>query len=207
VTDSIALYKRSACPQSSPWGKIQETRELAPGIWTVSTAGHGGVKLSRERNAGMPDYMRNEGGWYEEDCEWAKVAVVYPIGFQRVIKIEGRPDKTEFDYAMETFRNWHPDQYERFSGIHLEPGQSLIRDEQVFKAETHDKFVLASAWGDWAHWVPKGKVGVCARRASDKVEKYFLLDGESYTKRRASNRSGIVIYPNTDTEIEKPENP
>jgi hypothetical protein len=30
--------------------------------------------------------------------------VVYPIGFQRVIKIEGKPDLTEFEHAMDTFR-------------------------------------------------------------------------------------------------------
>ncbi len=63
--DAMTAYKRSECPKTSPWGVIQDKRELAPGIWQVSTASHGGIKLSRERNAAMPDYMRNEGGWYE----------------------------------------------------------------------------------------------------------------------------------------------
>jgi hypothetical protein len=206
MTDNISLYKRSECPQSSPWGKVQDKRELAPGIWSVSTAGHGGIKLSRERNAGMPDYMRNEGGWYEEDCEWAKVAVFYPIAFQRVIKIEGRPDKTELEYAMDTFRGWHPDEYERFTGTQLQPGESMVRDEKLFIEETKDKFILRSAWGDWASWVPKGHVGVFARRAIDGAEKWFLI-GDTYTDRRANGRHGIVINPEIDTEIEKPENP
>jgi hypothetical protein len=203
----MSAYERCPCPKTSPWGKIQEKRELAPGIWTVSTAGHGGVKLSRERNAAMPDYMRNEGGWYEEDCEWAKAAVVHPIGFQRVVKIEGKPDRTEFEYAMETFRNWHPCQYERFTGILLEKGQSLVRDEQIFKAENENNFVLRSAWGDWAHWVTKGTVGCCAVRASDGAEKWFLIGRESYNKRHGKDRSGFVIDLTTDTEIAKPENP
>lgn len=199
----MSAYKSCHCPKTSPWGAIQDKRELAPGIWSVSTAGHGGIKLSRERNAAMPVYMRNEGGWYEEDCEWAKAAVVHPIGFRRVIKIEGRPDKTEFEYAMETFRNWHPDQYERFTGVPLQRGQSLIRDEQLFNLENETNFVVAAAWGNWAHWVPKDKVGVVARRDSDKAEKWFLVDDWLYQQRGRH----LVIDMNRDTEITKPERP
>lgn len=200
----MSPYQRSDCPKSSPWGAIQDKKELAPGIWQVSTAGHGGIKLSRERNAAMPGYMRNEGGWYEEDCEWAKAAVVHPIGFQRVIKIEGKPDRSEFDIAMETFRNWHPDQYERFTGVPLQRGQSLIRDEQLFKAENHNNFVVTAAWGDWAHWVTKGKVGVVAKRDSDNTEKWFLVDGEAYKTKQLRY---FVIDLTRDTEITKPERP
>lgn len=54
----------------SPWGAIQECSELAPGIWSVSTASHGGIKLDRNRQASMPADMKRPGGWYEEDCEW-----------------------------------------------------------------------------------------------------------------------------------------
>ncbi|MHC2552400.1 DUF7007 domain-containing protein [Bradyrhizobium elkanii] len=190
-------YQRSDCPKSSPWGAIQDKRELAPGIWSVSTAGHGGIKLSRERNAAMPDYMRNEGGWYEEDCEWAKAAVVHPIGFQNVVG-----GRTEFELAMETFRNWHSNEYERFTGVLLEKGQSTVRDEHLFRVENHDNFVVTAAWGDWAHWVPKGKVGVVAK--CQHVEKWFLVDDDLYQKR---DRNGYVIDLTSDTEITKPERP
>jgi hypothetical protein len=199
----MTAYKSCPCPKSSPWGAIQDKRELAPGIWSVSTAGHGGIKLSCERNAAVPDYMRNEGGWYEEDCEWAKAAVVHPIGFQRVVKIEAKPGRTEFEYAMETFRNWHPNQYERFTGVPLEKGQSIIRDEQLFKLENENNFVVTAAWGDWAHWVPEGKVGVVAKRDSDKAEKWFLVDGALYK----NERGNFVIDLTRDTEINKPERP
>jgi hypothetical protein len=203
MTEDISLYKRSLCPKSSPWGAIQDKRELAPGIWQVSTAGHGGIKLSRERNAGMPDYMRNEGGWYEEDCEWAKAAVVFPIGFQRVIKgRDDKPDQTESEIAMDTLRNWHPEEYERFTGLQLQPGQSFKRDEWRFNIDNHDKFVVSAAWGDWAPWVPKGKVGVVARRSKDQSERWFTLDHDRYAKR---GRFGHVIDPAHDTEITKPE--
>ncbi|MEY9247594.1 DUF7007 domain-containing protein [Bradyrhizobium elkanii] len=195
-------YQRSDCPTSSPWGAIQDKRELAPGIWSVSTASHGGIKLSRERNAAVPKYMRAEAGWYEEDCRWSIAAVIHPIAFQRTIKIEGRPDRGEYDIAVETFRNWHPDEYEQFFGVKLEKGQSLIRDEKLFQVETREKFVVASASGDWANWVPKGKVGVFARRECDKAEKWFLVDAKLYAVR---GRHGFVIDTTRDTEITKPE--
>lgn len=197
-------YKRSECPKSSPWGAIQDKRELAPGIWSVSTAGHGGIKLSRERNAAVPDYMRAEGGWYEEDCQWSIAAMIHPIAFQRTVKIEGRPDKSEYEYALDSFRGWYPDQYERFFDVKLKPGESRTRDEQVFHAENANNFVVSAAWGDWAHWVPEGKVGVVARRAIDHVEKWFLVDGSLYQKRTGF---GFVIDFTRDTEITKPERP
>jgi hypothetical protein len=64
--------------QSSPWGRIQYVREMGPGAWAVSTAGHGGVKLDRGRNAKVPKPARHPGGWYEEDCDVAIALYVHP---------------------------------------------------------------------------------------------------------------------------------
>ena len=33
----------------TPWGWTRDIEELAEGVWRVSTASHGGLKLSRER--------------------------------------------------------------------------------------------------------------------------------------------------------------
>ena len=38
----------------TPWGPPQDIEELAEGVWRVSTASHGGLKLSRERWAEIP---------------------------------------------------------------------------------------------------------------------------------------------------------
>lgn len=35
-------------PADSPWGEIQTCHTLCPGAYSVSTAGHGGVMVSRE---------------------------------------------------------------------------------------------------------------------------------------------------------------
>ena len=53
----------------TPWGESQSVTNIAPGIISVSTAGHGGIKLDRTRNAMIPADARRKGGWYEEDSD------------------------------------------------------------------------------------------------------------------------------------------
>ena len=43
----------------TPWGPPQDIEELAEGVWRVSTASHGGLKLSRERWYSLPDCVRD----------------------------------------------------------------------------------------------------------------------------------------------------
>jgi len=57
---------------NTPWGIAQSTRTLAEGITLVSTASHGGIHLSAEREgrrqAEMPSFNPFAGPqWYEED--------------------------------------------------------------------------------------------------------------------------------------------
>lgn len=67
------------CPQHSPWGPVQHNECLAPGIYFVHTAGHGGIWISPDRRATMAEPYRNftskygniGAGFYEEDCDWA----------------------------------------------------------------------------------------------------------------------------------------
>jgi hypothetical protein len=200
--ETISLYRSCPCPARSPWGAIQTKRELAPGIWTVSTAGHGGIKLSRERNAVVPEYMRSKGGWYEEDCQWAIAAVVHPIGFTRVCPTEGNPDRTEWDIANETLRHWYPVEYEQWAGVQLVAGESRTRDKRNFKADNESHFVVTSAWGSWAPWVPKGMVGVSAIRRSDDARKEFLVPAPEYESRTGF---GFVINLSRHQETTIPE--
>lgn len=83
--ESWRVYKSTPKPRNSPWGAIQSAKQLAPGIWHVTTASHGGIGLSSERYAAMPENMKattySSGGWYEEDCDWALVAMVFPEAF------------------------------------------------------------------------------------------------------------------------------
>lgn len=72
-------------PKSSPWGQVQHAKWLAPGIWSVSTASHGGISLNEARLEELTKILGSEypafGGntcWFEEDCDW----VIPVIAFQ-----------------------------------------------------------------------------------------------------------------------------
>ena len=67
----------------TPWGPAQQVERIAEGIDFYSTAGHGGYKISAERKKAMPEPYRSHqtfagGLWYEEDCDWAVVALSFP---------------------------------------------------------------------------------------------------------------------------------
>jgi len=67
----------------TPWGRADYVRQLSSGVWRVSTPSHGGYYVSAEWLEDMPESLRswNWGGlrhWFEEDCDWAKVAIAFP---------------------------------------------------------------------------------------------------------------------------------
>lgn len=109
---------------NTPWGVSQHTEKLAEGITTVSTSSHGGIKLDATRNAMVPDYMRNEDGWYEEDCDWAVPAMVFPFAFDYPT-----PEQAHSS-ARATLKNWKPDAYERYFSVTLQPEESYMRSER-----------------------------------------------------------------------------
>lgn len=73
-------------PQHTPWGAAQDQKRIAAGITSYSTASHGGYHLSTEVLAQMPTALAAirtyaGAGWYEEDCDWAIVALAFPQHF------------------------------------------------------------------------------------------------------------------------------
>lgn len=70
---------------NTPWGKSQQKDVLVPGITYYSTASHGGYYVSKAVRAVMPKQYVNADGWYEEDCEWSKVALSFPHLFTEAI--------------------------------------------------------------------------------------------------------------------------
>ena len=70
----------------TPWGYPQDIEELDEGVWRVSTAGHGGLKLSRERWYSLPDAVRDTmltPTYAEEDCEEPIVRTLLGLGDDR----------------------------------------------------------------------------------------------------------------------------
>ena len=70
----------------TPWGWTKDVVELAEGVWRVSTPGHGGLKLSRERWEELPAAVRETmltPTFAEEDCEEPIVRTLLGIGDDR----------------------------------------------------------------------------------------------------------------------------
>ncbi len=72
----------------TPWGHAQQYENLGQGIFSVSTAGHGGIFVPDEMLGSIPEEHQRwaaqwsgSRNWYEEDCCWAAVAVAFPDRF------------------------------------------------------------------------------------------------------------------------------
>lgn len=136
----------------TPWVFADHRKEYAAGIVQYSTPGHGGMKVRDDLNRKIPEYMRNKGGWYEEDCEWSKVVAVFPDKF----------GSEEVEIAKRTFRDWFPEEYEKFYGVRLKAGESYERDCQLYLDSNRGNYLTRAAWGNWHKTVPEGMVGICA---------------------------------------------
>lgn len=180
----------------TPWGASQTTWKIADGITEVSTAGHGGILLDAARVAAMPDYMKGC-SWagaaaYEEDCDWCMPVLVFEAEYRAYYASTGQQNVDEiFESARSTLKHSHPDAYETFYGVTLQPGESRARDEAAFYASHANDWIVSAAWGSWQKGVPEGMVGVCAvlggrsatGNAKDAVEKYFLVPDGEYAAR------------------------
>lgn len=125
----------------TPWGSAQWVTDYAPGIASVSTAGHGGVKLSRERNAEIPAPLRRASGWYEEDLEAAIVVRYFPEAFSTA----ERDAEQRRDAAEETIKNWMPDEWEKVNGRELSPGESREKDKSAWTERHKAEPIVRSA--------------------------------------------------------------
>lgn len=87
-------------PNDSPWGQPHSTKMQAPGVWCITTASHGGFYVAPEILATFPPAIRAfkpwaGEGWFEEDCDWALVALALPSAF----------DGRSIHHAIMTVRN------------------------------------------------------------------------------------------------------
>lgn len=161
---------------NTPWGKFQYKEKITRGINFYSTASHGGFKVSKKLNEQVPEALRNEDGWYEEDCDSARVYIAFPQFFpaDRVLM------------AMESLKRWDWMAYEKHFGVTLQKGESVGKDEAMFLYENKDKFKAYAAWGDWHKNVPAGMVGLLVEKNVMKPnaeKKYILVPAEEYAKR------------------------
>ena len=106
----------------TPWGRVQHKEILANGIVSVSTAGHGGIVLSAERqkqliNKGVEpnsNFLKSNQYW-EEDCDWA-------IPFYHFADdIKPNMPKEQFDFTLDCAKKsieyWHKGNNNPYTGM------------------------------------------------------------------------------------------
>jgi len=176
----------------TPWGTADNVCSVAPGVQSVSTPSHGGIKLSPARNAAVHPAWRNRSGWYEEDCEVAIVGISHAdawLGDQ--------------DRAHQVARDYFPDQYEKATGTTLGPGASQARDAAQFTERHRNDQVATSAIGFTdehgqrmvtVHTMTGGRDG-----DNDGSTRLFRVSGDEYTSGQP-----FVVDPERHTEISQP---
>lgn len=174
---------------STPWGAAQQSESLCRGIVQYYTAGHGGVHLSPTRNMVVPEYMRNADGWYEEDCEWAIPASIFPEAW---VKYYGSEDI--LNIIKSTLLEYYPDFYEQFYNVELKEGESSERDKANFYKNNKDNYIVICATGQ-EHSV---EVIAALGGTVNGTEKTFLVKREEYQNR---DNFGFVIDLNRHIEI------
>ena len=193
--EEMRLLSRRDIPGGAhtPWGPSQDGTFYAEGITSHSTAGHGGFKLSADRNRAVNPMLRAAGGWYEEDECWAIVAFTFP---NRFTTLERR-------YAERTIKDSWPDAWEAIFGTILEPGESRRKDQRAFEMAHANDWIVVSAITSERQ---KGFVECIAtpggKRGADIEERRFLVPIDEYE----IGRFGFVIDPDRHAVYAGPSN-
>lgn len=175
----------------TPWGTSDYSKKYAPGVIFYGTPSHGGYHLCATKNALVHEAWRRKDGWYEEDCDWAIVALTFPELFAEHLA-----------HARSTAKNWYPDAYTVVTGLPVGLEDSSVLRKREFDAWHAKDFVVVAAWGDWAEGVPAGMVGVVATLGGDRAAPgaWFLVPAAEYEGRR---EFGFVIDPARHAECPK----
>ena len=198
-------------PATTPWGIAHIATQILPGIWEVSTASHGGMILSDERQAAMPEALGRASAAYEEDVDWSLVVLAFEAEF-RSSALRFSPHHV--DLARQIVRTWRSERYTAHAGEPVPLNESPILRRRAAALAAVGELVTTSAFGDWAHWVPEGQVGVVARRIEVVCALGFPRYGEErvwglVTKKAYAARTEVTLLASLSPTIldEEPEAP
>jgi hypothetical protein len=94
---------------SSPWGPIQTVEPLGPDVVSVTTASHGGLRVSLTALGRLPEAIREThlrgAGWFEEDCDWALPYLA--LGLDAFESDAARAAELH-EAAVRTIQKYHP---------------------------------------------------------------------------------------------------
>lgn len=186
----------------TPWGAAQHVEEVAPGVVSVSCAGHGGYKLSPERNAAVSKIFRTSSGWYEEDVEWRAAAVAHPEAFA----YGGQTADEAYEDAKASLRNWYPHKFkEAFGGQVDETNSFMMRQEkeradvEAFREAHAADFVTTG--GSHVSWCPDGYQTITAEQRSTETTRTFVVDRD-WWGRNGTRRTDTPIVVDPDSMVD-----
>lgn len=177
---------------STPWGGSQMAVVYTEGVVAHMTSGHGSFHLSTERNAKVHPLLRKDTPWYEEDCEWAIVAMSFPDLFTAY----------ERSTAEKIIRNTWPDAWEQIHGRSLAEGESWARDRRAFdQRHAADYIAMSAILSDQRSGMTEvvAKIGGGHIRGGE--ERRFLVASNEYAGR---GQFGFVIDLARHTEYDGP---
>ncbi len=156
----------------------------AEGVVSHSTATHRGIHLSSDRNKRVDVALRADGGWYEEDAEWAIVAITFPDLFT----------SHEHKRAHETY----PEQLaeclgENLHGLELAPGESWAKDKAAFDRAYADDWIAVSAIQSDYHPDMTEVITTRGGRRNGHAEEMRFLVPAPNTKRVAPSASSSIL--------------
>lgn len=157
----MAKFLPSPKPTETIWGEPIQADQVLPGIWLVTTPSHGGLVLSDQRQEEMPEALKLDERFYEEDCDWSLVYVAFETEFDASDK-SCTPGFLQL--AHDTAKCWHPDRMTKHTGEAVPENVSHVLKTRAAYQAAIGEYCTTSAWGDWADWVPEGKVGVVAKK-------------------------------------------
>ena len=177
---------------STPWGASQMAVTYAEGVVAHMTSGHGGFHLSADRNAKVHPLLRKDTPWYEEDCEWAIVAISFPDLFTAY----------ERSMAEKTIRNTWPDVWEKIHGRTLAEGESWAIDGRAFdQRHAADYIVMSAILSDQRPGMTEVVAKIGGGHIRDGEERRFLVASDEYAGR---GQFGFVIDLGRHTEYDGP---
>lgn len=178
----------------TPWGTADSVHRYSDGIAFVSTSSHGGFKVPAKLNRRIPPPLRKGDGWYEEDCEWAIVALFHPDS--PAFGSDGKSRDDVCRDARRLVKEYFPDDYEAATGIAVRPEESHIVARRAARAEHPDRYEVRSAKGDWDPRVPKGFVHAYAERVCDGRPLVFRIPEQEYRPDEFLHPGTHEIAPN-----------
>lgn len=157
----MPAFAFTPAPMHTLWDTPEMATQRLPGIWSVKTRSHGGFVLSDERQAAMPEALRLDSIYYEEHVDWTLVILGFEAEFAA---LKDQHFEFERGLAHQTARHWRPERYGSFTSQVITPSDSYVLKKVASIEAAIGEIGVRSASGDWADWVPPGKVGVYGQR-------------------------------------------